>query len=122
MSTNYYLNHPTGPTYHIGKSSGGWQFLFDTVDNLSVDVKSCDDWKVFIDDMTGEGWLLEDEYGREVKMAVLVDIIQKAQATGVNCWTASEELMGPAYGRKSRDEGYFFDRRGFWFSKSKDFG
>lgn len=121
MSTNYYLINPTGATYHIGKTAAGWQFLFDTAEFQATEIKSFNDWFTFIEAGLRIGWRLENEYGDEVVMMTLRERIMKDQRTGVNCWTASPEQMGPCC-RVTPDQGYFFDNRGFWFSRSRDFG
>lgn len=127
MSTNYYLNDPKGATHHIGKSSGGWQFLFDTAEvklnGMTQVVDSFDRWvEVIQTSLERFGWKIEDEYGREIPFVTLIARVMDSQKNGVNCWTSSEAQMGPSYARKSFDDGYFFDKRGFWFSTSRDFG
>lgn len=80
MSTNFYwqiskdetCSHcghtKSGELVHIGKRSGGWQFLFQTYGN----VKSWRDWK----NLLSGGAKIEDEYGRTYTIEQLEEIVK----------------------------------------------
>ncbi|MEW1951054.1 hypothetical protein AB0280_17605 [Pseudarthrobacter sp902506025] len=81
MGTNYYARINTCPTcrrpeeeIHLGKSSGGWQFLFAYNDgDYYKDVHELKDW---LKDKT-----IIDEYGREVRHDDFWSLIEAKQAT-----------------------------------------
>lgn len=62
MSTNYYAKHPgdTSEGLHIGKHSGGWEFLFRAHPELGL--VSTESWRRFLD----HPWVtIVAEYGVE---------------------------------------------------------
>lgn len=125
MSTNYYLNDPKGATIHIGKSSLGWQFLFNVGNPDSMDpIDSFDAWMNHLDIAERMGHQIEDEYGRPVTRAELRELIIQKQLDGKNGWNATDEMIGPWAAQRRRekmDPMERFDRKGFRFSTSRDF-
>lgn len=85
MGTNYYMVR-TRPTLdsplHIGKSSGGWKFLFHLVDSFEYDVKlqNYEDWKDFIYDgvMSGD-FVILNEYEHQLSPDEMFEIIDNNQ-------------------------------------------
>ena len=68
MGTNYYLEHKVCESCgkseereHIGKSSAGWKFLFQS----TTTIKTFRDWQEKIYNHIENGGKLVDEYGRE---------------------------------------------------------
>lgn len=72
MGTNYYLEEPTGDpcrgcglpslvSLHIGKSSGGWAFLFRAHEGVRSEV----DWRARIETAVAAGGRIVDEYDRD---------------------------------------------------------
>ncbi len=126
MSTNYYINDLMGQTMHIGKSSVGWQFLFNVGNHDAVDpLDSYDNWMNYLVIATGwKGHQIEDEYGRPVTLAELQERIISTQKTGVNGWTAPDDIVGPFAARRRKDNNDVMEnycRKGFRFSTSRDF-
>jgi hypothetical protein len=121
MGTNYYVkaeekpacptcgHHPNVEPLHIGKSSGGWQFLFAPYPEHGL--TSWAAWKSFLADKG-----IVDEYGQDVPLAELEDWVLKKQRDGVNAKTATHDQWGP-YGRDSEK----YDDEGFRFSSTADF-
>jgi len=80
MGTNYYTpKDPPCPTcnkggedYHIGKSSGGWQFLFASYPEKGL--VSCKDWREFL-----KGRKIIDEYGKEYTYEQLFEWVENKQ-------------------------------------------
>lgn len=92
MGTNYYLKKEAKPAckccqrpyepqeIHIGKSSAGWCF------SLRVNPDKCitnwNNWKVFIEFASTEGWRIEDEYGNLVTLPELIKIVEERSWDG----------------------------------------
>ncbi len=125
MSTNYYLNHPEDGQVHIGKSSLGWQFLFNVANRSSADpVDSFDAWMSYLDLGVRKGATMEDEYGRPITLPQLRTLIVGKQLDGKNGWTASVEMIGPwadARRRNHMDVMETYCRKGFRFSTASEF-
>lgn len=125
MSTNFYLFEHTGNRLHIGKSSAGWQFLFNVGNPDSNDpLDTFDGWKHYITIAIMRGGWIEDEYGREIEPLKLQELILEKQLTGKNGWSAPDEVVGPWAAKRRKDyqdvmETY--DRKGFRFSTARDF-
>lgn len=125
MSTNYYLKEHTGNVLHIGKSSAGWQFLFN-VGNPDHDdpLDSFDGWRHFIQLAIMRGGFIEDEYGRTVEPMKLQELIIEKQLNGKNGWTATDAMIGDwAANRRKKymDVMETYDRKGFRFSTAREF-
>ena len=81
MSTNYYVHYDLCPCcghanakYHIGSSPHGWCFQLHVdpsagINNLDAVLKICEDGIIY------------DEYGREVTLAAMKDIIRNRKHT-----------------------------------------
>ena len=91
MGTNYYVEipeckccgHAPDPV-HVGKSSGGWKFLFARHDDLGLISKAT--WCEYLHKHNGK---TRDEYGGEISSFDLVSLIEKEQEndlTGLNCY------------------------------------
>ena len=93
MGTNYYIKKKNGgykDIIHIGKSSAGWKFLFQSVpdyenyfDKTSLD--TFDAWKTFLEKYVGYGKLekkavILDEYDREISLKEFLDMVDKKQS------------------------------------------
>lgn len=88
MGTNYYavkVKPTTERAWHIGKSSAGWKFLFQTQTETW-----CDPPVVWRDYTELKGWLKEyvtekkefvilDEYDREVPFDAFIDLVEEKQ-------------------------------------------
>lgn len=79
MGTNYYVDEPPtcnnpahSDTSHIGKHSGGWQFLFHSVPEKGL--TSWGQWRAHL-----KGKVIHDEYGRTVSLTRLTEIIEAAK-------------------------------------------
>lgn len=125
MSTNYYLNNPQGATIHIGKSSAGWQFLFNVGRRDDIDpLDSFDGWMNYLGVETRNGSVIEDEYGRPVELSELKDLIIRKQLEGKNGWTASDDVVGPWCAKRRREKLDVMEtycRKGFRFSTAQEF-
>lgn len=78
MGTNYYLcpnrcSHcgRSDEKKHIGKSSAGWAFSLHVYPEDII--RDLNDWIPFFQDKKNH---IEDEYGREVSMEMLLDVIR----------------------------------------------
>lgn len=68
MGTNYYAVAPSKVMIHLGKQSAGWPFLFRAHEGWSDE----EAWKEWV--ATASSYRLEDEYGREITLAELIQI------------------------------------------------
>lgn len=111
MSTNYYLTRdrlPTDPEpellacmgldpdglfrLHIGRSSGGWKFVFRTYPML--DLRSLADWEKYLLKMCVSGrtvqWRVVDDRGADVKVEDLLKLVDRGRLgrheLGVGDW------------------------------------
>lgn len=100
MGTNYFLVRDTdtlvcrtcgsNPTaLHIGKSSFGWTFTWrgyrkgDGVTSFEeLSLTSSAEWFAFLDERTGQGWRIEDEYDRQKELAVFRQLVENKRADG----------------------------------------
>lgn len=103
MSTNYYWNShgstltkgtPYEVNLHIGKSAGGWSFMFQAhevkvykaqpyvvtdgitiklPDSLEISIRSWSDWKNFL---KKNGGVIQDEYGTKLTFAEFVEMVE----------------------------------------------
>lgn len=120
MGTNYYVKtvkkgpcptcgyEPTHEPLHIGKSSGGWKFLFAPYPELGL--TSWASWKAYL-----VGKAIEDEYGQGHSLEALEELIL-AKQDGIDAETASAQQWGPF----SRD-GETADAEGFRFADTPYF-
>lgn len=80
MGTNYYLEgqgcptckRPTGDRLHIGKSSAGWHFALQVLPDLGI--TDLQDWLLLL---IAPDASIKDEYGKEVTLARMLEIILK---------------------------------------------
>lgn len=116
MGTNYYLVK-NGPTVrepvHIGKSSGGWKFLFETQNRTPWDeppivwntfnqVKDCL-WKYTVE---SDNYVIMDEYDEVVSFDDFVAMVERKQ---------KEDADNPDNFKYIRNvDGYRFDDGPFW--------
>ena len=84
MGTNYYLRHDICnkcnryEELHIGKSSHKWKFLFHSI--KKEDLTTYDRWVDFLKIETeNEGAKIFDEYGAEIELKELLDLITEKQ-------------------------------------------
>ena len=87
MSTNYYLKKKAEPTctccnrpyedveLHIGKSSAGWCFSLHVIPELGLNTLQA--WK---DKFNEEGFLIYDQYDREVTQSQMLQTICRRSA------------------------------------------
>lgn len=125
MSTNYYINNTEGERVHIGKSSMGWQFLFNVANRYSTNpLDSFDAWMSYLDVETRKGAMIEDEYGRPVELRELRQLIIEKQLAGKNGWTAPDEVIGSWCAQRRREKLDVMEtycRKGFRFSTASEF-
>lgn len=91
MGTNYYVKKKLGycdkchrcdtDEVHVGKSSAGWQFLFNPYK------PSFREWREFL--MTNDGYIF-DEYDREVAAKEILELIEEKQKRNSTHWRAGE--------------------------------
>lgn len=92
MGTNYYLakNKPTcANALHIGKSSGGWRFLFSYHDKYDIDWKmigethlnSFEKWKEYLEKSVESGeYSIVNEYDEIVSVDDFIKLVQSKQS------------------------------------------
>lgn len=68
MGTNYYAVAPSKVMIHLGKQSAGWPFLFRAHEGW----REHEAWKEWV--ATASSYRLEDEYGRDITLAELIQI------------------------------------------------
>jgi hypothetical protein len=108
MGTNYYYHLNECPTchrkeiLHIGKSSGGWKFNFQS----EKGIKSWKEWKEFIKNNTGK---IIDEYDKELSLDELESWIAQKQQ---NIFNKSHLDYYPEDGFLD-EEGYIFSINDF---------
>jgi hypothetical protein len=124
MGTNYYA--PARPDcdccgrgyepLHIGKSSGGWKFLFAPYPDLGL--TSWKAWKSYLESTSS---IIEDEYGQTVTLAELIELVESKQRPDMlDATSASFEQWGPT----PKDQRYKYetaDDEGYRFSTTDDF-
>lgn len=122
MGTNYYLTSPQAPAcptcghaeqpqrIHLGKISGGWQFLYRGNRNPDFGplVENVFQWADNIVRHTRQGWLIRDEYGMVVTVPELRQIIEEHKSgqftvhpsrdDGESCW--ADQFQNSFYGRE----------------------
>lgn len=116
MGTNYYTDGDLpcaccgrgGEELHIGKSSGGWQFLFAPYPERGL--TSFKAWREFLTDRE-----IRDEYGDKHTLADLMALVESKQA-GINSRTATRDQWGPA--PRDNEGG---DPDGYRFARHPDF-
>ena len=117
MGTNYYTDGEKpceccgrgGEELHIGKSSGGWQFLFAPYPALGL--TSWKAWREFLATRA-----IRDEYGTSHTMDDFADLVDSKQKGGLNAQNASVSQCGP-YGRDRETS----DEEGYRFASDPDF-
>lgn len=85
---------------HIGKSSCGWKFLFQSYENI----KSFDEW---VNIINGEDYEIYDEYDQLVEKDWFVKFVFEQQAK-----TYNQSHFGQGY-----DSHYTKDKNGYEFSE-----
>jgi hypothetical protein len=81
MGTNYYLREDICDTcnryreVHIGKSSVGWKFTFNVIN----DVKSYQDIKILLKELTDGKSKIFDEYNEEIKYEDFINIVENSK-------------------------------------------
>lgn len=101
MGTNYYVRVPVlkcphcgGDTpegfedVHIGKLSGGWEFIFRGYkdDSTMPEISSIKDWLMFLDAKK-----IFDEYGVEYTITQFVDLVKDSRET----WLVDGKVKHP---------------------------
>lgn len=117
MGTNYYLHRQTpedlcqhcgrGRAYeevHIGKSSGGWKFLFNS-DEYQITTYKC--WQKELTKPENKDHIY-DEYGRKISPEELFKLIENKQKDDRGRPDINEPYTNP-------------DPEGYLFSKYTDF-
>lgn len=124
MGTNYYVKTETKPAcptcghkehiepLHIGKSSGGWQFLFAPYPELGL--TSFAAWKVYLADKG-----IVDEYGRDHTLKALEELVN-VKKDGINGFTAPRSAYGN-FTDEERKAHNRLDDDGYWFSSTHEF-
>lgn len=116
MGTNYYAVRNRASVempIHIGKSSLGWKFHFQEQDidshNPPVEWHTYDQVIEWLKKYTVESkeYVIMDEYGRELSLKELVELIELKQEEGKN------EPDNFRYGTKNVN-GYRFSKGDFW--------
>jgi hypothetical protein len=79
MGTNYYAVKKKPSEYnneiHIGKSSGGWRFLFQGYsDELTINSK--EDWEKFL---KNDEYVIMDEYGSRISYKDFFKLVEDKQ-------------------------------------------
>lgn len=128
MGMNYYFNRPNNTSIHIGKSSMGWQFLFNTGRPDELDpfnlIDSFDAWMNFLDLEIRAGGTIVDEHDRPQNLVDFRKFIIKKQIEGRNAWSATDEMVGPWAARVRAEKGSVTERycaKGFRFSTAREF-
>lgn len=90
MGTNYYVKMKAcphcgrgGEDLHIGKSSGGWKFLFQRHDDMGLDSA-----RIWFDFLAAPDRIIVDEYGQNVAFDDFKSLVERKQddrLTGLNC-------------------------------------
>lgn len=116
MGTNYYAKtsvHGVPIELHIGKSSGGWKFLFAEYDNL----RSWSEWRAFLD---RPGVEITDEYRSPMNYADLVQIVEADQKPpNWDYITAPSSAWGDKYRPIEERQKYErLDEHGYRFCRS----
>lgn len=116
MGTNYYVktetcdhcgHKPEG--LHIGKSSAGWQFLFQRIEEPLLHTMQA--WKTFL-----EGKEIVDEYGRTILPDNFWSLVESKQ-DGLNAKTATLEQYGAPLAERHRYE--YSDPDGYRFMRTE---
>ncbi|TNC14946.1 hypothetical protein FF100_05060 [Methylobacterium terricola] len=116
MGTNYYVDFKPpcpccgegGEKLHIGKSSGGWEFLFAPYPEHGL--TSFAAWKDYLKDRT-----ILNEYGDTITLADLINIVE-AKKGGWTSRTAPASSWGP-----SPRDCEWSDAEGYRFSNTSEF-
>lgn len=124
MGTNYYTKAPAdcpccGRSFeplHIGKSSGGWKFLFAPYPELNL--TSWAAWQRHLEETSAE---IVDEYGSAVSFEELRDLVESKQRPDMlDANNASSMQYGPTP-RSERHQFETADPQGYRFSTTADF-
>ena len=116
MGTNYYWEPAPCPTcgrghskrIHIGKLSGGWEFIFHGTDAI----RSWKDWKTVL---SGAG-AIYDEYGRSIAVADFIRLVDDQKAGGLSHYDYCRNAYpswGESGGEWKDDDGNSFSSREF---------
>lgn len=61
---------------HVGKSSGGWNFLLHVYPEQ--DIKTLSDWKALAERLIADGWRFESEDRKEISADALWRVVERA--------------------------------------------
>ena len=79
MGTNYYTEQH-GEELHIGKMSGGWEFMLYAPEEGP---QSWKEWKEFL-----RGRPIEDEYGKSISLPEFISRVESSRRPGARNHTA----------------------------------
>ena len=88
MGMNYYAITKYGDTYHIGKSSSGWEFHFEA--HPGLDVYSSTQW---LSRLKSKGWRIENEDGETVTFEFFENLIDPAERAKRHVTHVTGKLM-----------------------------
>ena len=120
MGTNYYLRTEICPhcdrekeRIHVGKSSGGWPFLFRGYrkwppDGLPHPIITAREWREFLTAAEARGGALYDEYGQRQELTEFWAHIERKRAE------TEGPSLSPQYQHGER-EYEWFDAEGYRF-------
>jgi hypothetical protein len=124
MGTNYYTrkkceccgNVSEDNDLHIGKSSGGWKFLFAPYPNEGL--TSWRAWRTYLANSEAP---IFDEYGEQHSFAALIALVEsKQKPENLDADTADATQYGPTP-RADRHRYETADADGYRFSTTDDF-
>lgn len=123
MGTNYYVKaKPDCPCcgreyepLHIGKSSGGWKFLFAPYPEYGLT-----SWKDWQKHLAEAGTEIVDEYGQDIDLTQLMELVEaKQKPDALDASNAPQEMWGSSF--EGRDRYEVADEDGYRFSTTNDF-
>lgn len=124
MGTNYYTKKRCAhcgsaikeEMLHIGKSSGGWKFLFAAYPNMGL--TSWKAWRMYLSDGDVH---IEDEYGVPETFSGFVRLVEtKQRPDALDAMNATTSQWGPTPAEE-RHKYENADPEGYRFSTSSDF-
>ena len=111
MGTNYYVKAPPAqcphcgealPTkvqhLHIGKCSGGWEFLFHAarLEEGQRPISSYIEWKAYLASLCLDDDGIIDEYGQSLSLEMLLKIINQSRDIMTNAYREGNQSKVPA--------------------------
>lgn len=139
MGTNYYLIYNKceccnrSDRIHLGKSSAGWKFTFQTIENFpldkvdlalqmidykeSIDIKSWKSLKEFLKKYVVEfkTAVIQDEYGTNISFEEFLNLVESKQINNENKSHYLEIKNNPEWDFNSENE--IIDEEGYSFSR-----